>query len=231
MLADWERFGKARLLDQTIRNRHKRRRAMAIVSHRYKFIFVKTRKTAGTSIELYLSGLCGARDRLTPLVPAETGHQARNHDGMFNHMSARALAALEPDCWRRYFTFCVERNPWDKMLSWHAMKRRSPDHGARADLTLDDCLAAHDRPLNHPLYCDGAGAIMVDAVLRYESLDAELARVFDQIGVPFPGVLPVRAKSHWRTDRRPYREVYTSAQAECVGALFAREIELHGYEF
>ncbi|MEL6382956.1 MAG: chondroitin 4-O-sulfotransferase, partial [Cyanobacteria bacterium J06626_18] len=30
-----------------------------IISHEYKFIFLKTRKTAGTSIEIALSKFCG----------------------------------------------------------------------------------------------------------------------------------------------------------------------------
>lgn len=41
-----------------------------IVSHRYRFIFIKTRKTAGTSIELALSSLLGPDDIITPVGPA-----------------------------------------------------------------------------------------------------------------------------------------------------------------
>src|SRR4026208_1557900 len=39
-----------------------------IVSHTDKFIFLKTKKTAGTSIELALSELCGSDDVITPLT-------------------------------------------------------------------------------------------------------------------------------------------------------------------
>lgn len=38
-----------------------------IVSHRHKFIFIKTRKTAGTSIEASLSRYCGPQDVVTPV--------------------------------------------------------------------------------------------------------------------------------------------------------------------
>jgi hypothetical protein len=39
-----------------------------ILSHEHKFIFLRTKKTAGTSIELALSELCGPDDIITPLT-------------------------------------------------------------------------------------------------------------------------------------------------------------------
>ena len=44
-----------------------RYRSGMIASFAHKFIFIKLRKTAGTSIELALSSLCGVRDIITPL--------------------------------------------------------------------------------------------------------------------------------------------------------------------
>lgn len=37
-----------------------------LISHKHKFIFVKNLKTAGTSIEIFLSKFCGANDIITP---------------------------------------------------------------------------------------------------------------------------------------------------------------------
>ena len=37
-----------------------------IISHEHKFIFLKTKKTAGTAIEAALSEVCGASDVITP---------------------------------------------------------------------------------------------------------------------------------------------------------------------
>jgi len=39
-----------------------------IISHKHKFIYIKCRKTAGTSIEMSLSKLCGPQDIITPLT-------------------------------------------------------------------------------------------------------------------------------------------------------------------
>lgn len=38
-----------------------------IISHKHKFIFIKPQKTAGTSVELFLSRICGTDDIITPL--------------------------------------------------------------------------------------------------------------------------------------------------------------------
>ena len=38
-----------------------------IVSHARKFVFVKTRKTSGTSLEISLSHICGPDDIITPI--------------------------------------------------------------------------------------------------------------------------------------------------------------------
>ncbi|MFT4253027.1 MAG: sulfotransferase family 2 domain-containing protein [Caulobacter sp.] len=201
-----------------------------IISHRYRFVFIKTRKTAGTSIEAYLSSLCGPDDVVTPVHPPEPGHQPRNAEGFANHMSAARVAAKVPDLWRDYFTFCVERNPWDKTLSHFFMKQNSAAHGGDAELCLDRYLAAGDYALNLPLYASRlSGRPLVDRVLRYEHLDQELGEVFEQLGVPWCGRLPVKAKSGWRPDRRSYREVLSLRQAVRIEKIFAREIRLHGY--
>ena len=42
-----------------------------IISHDYKFIFLKNRKTAGTSIEIALSKFCGPNDVITPISPED----------------------------------------------------------------------------------------------------------------------------------------------------------------
>jgi hypothetical protein len=228
-----------------------------ILSHKHKFIFIKTAKTAGTSIEVFLSRHCGPKDTVTPIAPPVEGHQPRNYEGFINpipeilerpgklfsalrhaitsrekfyrHMPACEVRKRVPGrVWNSYFKFCVERNPWDKVLSHYYM------HAARegGSLLLDEYLARGRFPLNDFRYTDRSGSkIIVDRVLRYENLLAELGEVFSQLGIPFDGTLGVAAKSEYRTDCRPYQEVFNDDQRKIVEEAFAREIELHGYRF
>lgn len=228
-----------------------------IISHKYHFIFIKTRKTAGTSIEIFLSQVCGPEDALTPIRPPMPPHQPRNHRGFwnplpemlhaasnaqrlalwqdfrqrrkfYNHIPARTLRQRLPaEIWSDYFTFCVERNPWDKTLSHYAMvNQRAGDA-----LTFDDYLNGSLFCTDFEKYADKDGQLMVDEVLRYESLMDDLGRVFQDLGIPFAGDLGVRAKSDYRKDRRPYQEVYSEKQRDFVARLFAREIALFDYHF
>ena len=57
-----------------------------ILSHDWRFLFLKTRKTASTSVEIALSSICGPLDVITPIVPEDeavrfesTGRTAQNH--------------------------------------------------------------------------------------------------------------------------------------------------------
>ena len=44
-----------------------------IVSYLHNFIFIKTKKTAGSAIEMALAPLCGPDDIITPLHRVERG--------------------------------------------------------------------------------------------------------------------------------------------------------------
>ena len=112
-----------------------------IISHKYKFIFVKSGKVAGTSLEMAIRPFLGKDDISTPVADydevfaKENGiPKPQNYDyclgyerrkkmsrsrGIFSeHMWAYEIKGLVGDSvWNEYYTFSIERDPRDKSIS------------------------------------------------------------------------------------------------------------------
>lgn len=201
-----------------------------IISHKYKFIFIKTRKTAGTSIESYLSQYCGNKDILTPVYPPVEIHKPRNSNGFNNHMLASNVREIVgSEIWDNYYKFCVERNPWDKTLSYyHMINFRNNEK-----LSLDDYFSSADFCIDYPAYTEphNASNIIVDRVIQYDSLNDELKFIFDKLKMPFNGDLGIYAKSEYRKDKRFYKDVLSAEQAKIISNAFTNEISLFNYSY
>ena len=213
-----------------------------IISHLHKFIFIKTKKTASTSIEVGLSGICGPRDAITPLMkPDEARRRKMGYRGMqnfklgngkqfHNHMGAAEVRSIVGDeIWSEYYTFCFERNPWDKTISEYFWKL---DHFGRIPfdqyLCTDDFAALSENG-GVDLYT-ADGEVIVDKVYAYEQLDEAYHSLAARFGLKKMPDLP-RFKSTSRTDRRPYREFISKQQGQIIEQAFRREVALFGYVF
>lgn len=99
-----------------------------LVSHRKHFIFTKTEKTAGTSVESYFEQYCmpdgewqesPSRDEYVSEAGI-IGYRGSDVSAStwYNHMSAKKIRDLtSQEIWDRYFKFTVIRNPFDKLIS------------------------------------------------------------------------------------------------------------------
>jgi hypothetical protein len=221
-----------------------------IISHKYRFIFIKTRKTAGTSIELALRPHLGPQDVATPIredqVAVSSG--ARNWRRPFssytlydwrrflldgkrqdfkNHLPGTRIRQMIPaHVWDNYYKFAVERDPYDKVVSGYYWTEAVRREQGREALTLPEFLARdamlEDYSCWHR-YAEGS-TIIVDRVLRYENLASELAEVCTYLGLPTLS-LPT-AKAGHRTDRRPASEVLGWEGMERVAEVFGHELEV-----
>ncbi len=212
-----------------------------IASHAHRFIFLKTRKTAGTSVEIALSKVCGPDDIITEISPedeqlrrAAGGLEPQNFESpplprkAYNHMGAKATRELVGEqTWSDYFTFAIERNPWDAVVSLYFWKYKDrtelPDFEQYVNEIWIEQLSNNRR-----LYRI-RGQMALDRVLRYENLDEELTEVWSQLGLPGSPDLP-RAKGNARPAGH-YRELYTPASRARVADVFADTIDVFGYEF
>lgn len=211
-----------------------------IVSHEHRFVFMKTRKTAGTSVEIALSRVCGPDDVITPVLEeplrAESGGRGpQNFEAppldhkAFNHMP---VSMVRRELGRRrfesYFSFAIERNPWDAVVSlyhWHV--RDQPDPTPFAAYVDSEAVSTFATKQHRIYRLDGR--VAVDRVLRYEALADELAAVWSELALPGTPQLP-----HAKAGVRPagsYRSYYSPETRALVAELFAAPIAELGYEF
>lgn len=173
-----------------------------LVSHRHNFVFLKTRKTAGTSVEMALQPYC-AQDMATPVTEkvdatvTEAGiigtrkMPRKQMEGLnakwFNHMSADDIAdGIGHDTFARYAKITIVRNPFDRLVSrlhWRSQqmgrifKDFTEKKQAMRDLVLtknwpDDSEVVH---LN--------GTYCVDHAIRFEQLRDDLHAVAQTLGL------------------------------------------------
>lgn len=210
---------------------------MAIISFKYNFIFVKTAKTAGTSIEVDLSQRVEDEAIVTPIFPPSDAHRPRNycqHNGTyFNHMTAVQIRELiGKDLFDTMVKFCVEREPVSKCISHFHMKRNSALHNENGSYVKDwdGYCRDGDFPVDDAKYCDavaGRNAVIVDKILKYETLSTDLPDLMNDLGLP--GFrLTAQEKSGYAQPRLVERDQVTKAQKDLIDAAFLGTRRLTG---
>jgi len=148
-----------------------------IVSRLRRFIYVRTIKTASSSLEMALAKICGPDDTITPLNPLteEPWKRERDYRGpqhidlplrgwtlgnlhmrlrgnrpvFYNHMPARAIRrAVGEATWSSYMTFSVDRNPWDRLVSHYFWRTRDEVRELRRETGPRPTLAQYVRSLD-----------------------------------------------------------------------------------
>jgi hypothetical protein len=224
-----------------------------IISHTHRYIFIKSEKTAGTSVEAALSKQCGKDDVVTPLGDywfnrdqrGEWIHSSMNAEGFFQHDSAAEVRRkIQPEIWNSYFKFSIVRNPWDRVVSLYSWEARNRTElrpmkrwWHRAGVPFDEFrettkhfrrFVAGDWNSNDRFYLQD-GELCVDHVIRYERLSSDLAELCQRLGIP-PIELP-HLKSGLRGGGHGYSEYYDEAAKAIVAERHRHDIELFGYKF
>lgn len=183
---------------------------MTVISFQHRFVFLKTRKTAGTSIEIDLARRLGPDAVVTPVKPAVEGHEARHHvrDGraLSAHADVREIRDfLGAEVFAGMSVICVEREPVDKCLSHFHMKRNSSFHNPDGAYSRDWAGYCEDGafPVDTARWAEretksGPWRRRADHVIAYERLDTDLPALLAALGVP-DFQLTTRAKTGYRT--------------------------------
>ncbi len=205
-----------------------------LVSHSHKFIFIKTKKTAGSSIQDYLAKYCknGVVEKYIP-----GGHRP----------AQSTKEKVGDEIWNSYLKICPVRNPWDKMVSWYfwrsrkrsvfvkirrILKGRHPENEAhrmsfhdfivwldsRGKVNLDDPIALVDGKWPDYFF------------IRYEHLHEDLEKLCKHLSIPYDKSKLPKEKTGVRKDRG-YQNHYDEETKAIVGKYYQDQVDMFGYTF
>lgn len=221
-----------------------------LVSHSHQFIYTKTVKTAGTSVESYFERFCmpegewslsHARDEYESdhgIIGFRGSTKKPDSCKYWNHMPAIKIRdAIGKRNWKNYHKFCVVRNPYDKVVSWFYFLQRQKDKlNESFDLDkerqeFEDWLVRGKQlPIDRDKYLI-KGKFCLDDVIRFESMAVDIERICDQLGVPWePSALPFLKKGI-RPQQATIEELYSEKSKEIVKEAFSFELKHFNYAF
>ena len=216
-----------------------------IISHRHQFIFFKTRKTAGTSIEMALAAHCGQDDVVTGInpasLPAGYTHPVRNNEGSlsYGHVTPKTIRDYIPvQVWDSYLKIVPIRNPWDRVVSMFWFRQQEPNWKGHDFKSFVHRFATGGPPnKNHTNIPSHTGflstsvtdPIAADYIIRYEHLQRDVDALGAKLGLAL-GSLP-HAKGGYRPDARPFHTYFDSESRDIVATNYADDIERFKYHF
>ncbi len=220
-----------------------------LVSHVKKFIYTKTVKTAGTSVEVYFEPYCVAPDATDPPHYREeqisefgiVGYRGGDVRGRrwFNHMPAKAIKnQVGEQIWSDYFKFCVIRNPFDRYISaFYYLK------------SIDGIAFPHDAALmpdaemfmwwmrqsgtiesifDRDQYTID-GQVCVDFIIQYEKLLDGLEVVCSRLAIPYRPQTLKSLKGGVRPVGESVGDFFDVDLIDRIMNLYNLEIRLFGY--
>jgi len=224
-----------------------------LVSHRHQFIYTKTHKTAGTSVEGYFERYCLPPDEefhlhhYRPSYESEhgiVGSRGKLYRGenpkWWNHMPASLIRGELGDAvWSRYYKFCVARNPYEKVVShfFWAMRQEGRPTVELFALPVDQLRERFDDWLSKAQLIDDrerfmiGGEICMDDFIRYENLQADLERISRKLGIDYNPALMPEFKREFRPPGATAEALYTKQAREMIENTYAFELQYFGYGF
>ncbi len=205
-----------------------------LVSHDYKFIYIKPKKVAGSSIQAYLARYC------------ENGI---NYDrDPKSHMKASKVKEIVGDeIWNSYLKITSVRNPWDKTVSLYHWRRRKrpfyihlrrilrgwPWHSPARRYDFPEFVKVMYQ--NGTLNEDKAITRIEDKLpdyyfIRFEHMHDDLEKLCEKLGVTYnPDDMPQKKVGH-RKDKG-YEQYFNDETKEYVRLAYEEEIERFGYSY
>ena len=219
-----------------------------IVNHKYKFIFIKSFKTAGTSLEIALSKFCNKNDIITSIVEEDEIIRKkldflgpRNNEDFQEHISALEIKKkLKKDIFNNYFKFVTIRNPYEQIKSafyWHNESKKKEKKFfifKKRPKNFDNFFKIKGRHIfedEFNRYTEN-GKVLVDFFIRYENLENDLNKITNILKLPeslYNVFREIRAKTNISPPEEK-RILLNKDQINKINKLAQKIISLHQYK-
>jgi hypothetical protein len=227
-----------------------------ILSHKNTFIFIRTQKTASTSMELALRHFCGDNDVLSktiinPILANKYNFctdDVNNKFGFKLHDPAYKIKShINEIYWEHYYKFCFERNSYKKAISAYIYwtrciipkeyTKKYPNF--KEPITLSEHEYWFDQMINVDTRYNWSDwfryteddEIIVDDIFQF---NGNLSKCFDilsdKLGLDRKKFIEYREKTNW-TKPSDYTEIIKSKKIiSMIEDHWSKEIEYFGYK-
>lgn len=218
-----------------------------LLSNSCKFIFIKTRKTASTSIEGLLEKYCTPPGHIPSHkqgeIISEYGYVAgraggeTNNDFLPAHASANMIRnKIGDDIFNNYTKIYSVRNPYDKVVSWfwHIMpndiKSKIENNFDLTRFYFSNWLRMRPE-LNTDIHYYKINNIIFDAdIIRYESLNKDLLKLSKKLDLELePSDIPQWKRNSKRHHNKHFMEYYDSNTKHIVYNKFSFDFKTFNY--
>jgi hypothetical protein len=206
-----------------------------IISFAHKFIFVAVPKTGTHAVRQALREQLGPDDwEQVGLFVEKTFPVPELAAIRHGHLTLRQVQPfLEPDDFNGFFKFGFVRNPFDRFVSFCSfMTRKDGSFDRDPQGVMHHFLFVappwgriHFQP-QHIFFEDDHGRVIADHIGRVEEMQSGFDAACRRIGIPSRPLDKVNASR-----RGDYRDYYTPELREAVAKLYARDLDLFGYQF
>ena len=208
-----------------------------IISHKHKYIFVKTSKVAGTSTEIFFEQMSFSKGQ-----PQHTQSEIINEEGIvgfrgeidrlekpptwYHHMKLTEIKKLlnNDKLFNECFKFSITRNPWDRMVSEY--------HHFSSETSFNEYITNRRRTVL-PITTYFKDYIDDVYFIRFENLQEDVEYVCKKLGLDYDmnnfGTYKSSHRVH--SKHKHYTEYYDDETRSIVAEKYAKDIEYFGYEF
>ncbi len=206
-----------------------------IVSHKHRFIFVAIPKTGTHSVRHGLREHLGPDDMEQARLFVEKSFPipeiARMGHGHISFAEIRPF--LGEEAFAGYFKFAFVRNPFDRFVSYCAFATSREGSFARDPKRVMRHFLFNAPPLNHIIFrpqhlflTDRDGSLLSDMLGKVEDMQAGYDAICVRTGIP---TSPLDHAN--RSRRGDYRDYYDQELIDGVAKIYARDLELFGYDY